>query len=164
VLNAGIGGNCVLRDCLGPAAVARFQRDVLDQNGARWLVVLEGVNDIGGSQPDSSAVVAERLIEAYENMVAWAHARDVKIYGATILPFGDSFYDSPEHEAARQTVNAWIRSSGVFDAVIDLDQALRDPENPTRLLPAADTGDHLHPNEVGHRMMAEAIDLSLFGR
>ncbi|HEX7071806.1 MAG TPA: GDSL-type esterase/lipase family protein, partial [Rhodothermales bacterium] len=79
VLNAGIGGNCVLRDCLGPAAVARFQRDVLDQNGVRWLIVLEGVNDIGGSQPDSSAVVADRLIEAYGNMVEWAHARDVKV-------------------------------------------------------------------------------------
>ena len=164
VLNAGIGGNCVLRDCLGPAALTRFQRDVLDQPGVRWLVILEGVNDIGGSHPDSSAVVAQRLIEAYQQMVTWAHARDIRVYGATIMPFGDSFYDSPEHEAARQTVNEWIRSSGAFDAVIDLDQALRDPDTPNKLLPAADTGDHLHPNETGHRMMAEAVDLTLFAR
>lgn len=162
VLNAGIGGNCVLRDCLGPAAVVRFQRDVLDQNGIRWLIVLEGVNDIGMSAPDSAAAVAQRLIDAYGQMVGWARARDVRVYGATILPFGDSFYDSPEREAARQMVNTWIRTSGAFDAVVDLDLALRDPENPTRLLPAADTGDHLHPNEIGHRMIAEAVDLGLF--
>ena len=164
VLNAGIGGNCVLRDCLGPAAVSRFDRDVLEQPGARWLIVLEGVNDIGGSHPDSSAAVAQNLIAAYQQMIERAHARGMRAYGATILPFGGSFYDSPEHEAARQTVNAWIRTSGAFDAVIDLDAALRDPANPTRLLPAADTGDHLHPNETGHRMIAEAVDLALFTR
>ncbi len=164
VLNAGIGGNCVLRPCLGPAAVDRFERDVLNQNGVRWLIVLEGVNDIGGSHPDSSAVVAQRLIDAYAQMVEDAHAHDILVYGATIMPFGGSFYDSPEHEAARETVNTWIRTGGVFDAVIDLDAATRDPENPTMLLPAGDTGDHLHPNETGHRMMAEAIDLTLFLR
>jgi lysophospholipase L1-like esterase len=97
-------------------------------------------------------------------MIERAHARDIRVYGATIMPFGGSFYDSPEHEAARQTVNEWIRTSGAFDAVIDLAAALRDPANPTQLLPAADTGDHLHPNETGHRMMAEAVDLALFTR
>jgi lysophospholipase L1-like esterase len=164
VLNAGIGGNCVLRPCLGPSALDRFQRDVLDQSGARWLIVLEGVNDIGGSQPDSSAAVAQRLIAAYRTMVERAHAHDIRVYGATIMPFGGSFYDSPEHEAARQTVNEWIRTGGAFNAVVDLDAALRDPENPAQLLPAADTGDHLHPSEAGHRMMAEAVDLALFGK
>lgn len=162
VLNAGIGGNCVLRPCLGPSALDRFRRDVIDQSGARWLIILEGVNDIGGSNPDSSAAVAQRLIAAYQTMIERAHAADIRVYGATVMPFGDSFYDAPEHEAARQTVNAWMRTSGAFDAVIDLDAALRDPENPTRLLPAADTGDKLHPSEVGHRMMAEAVDLTLF--
>lgn len=164
VLNMGIGGNCVLRACLGPSALDRFERDVLHQNGARWLIVLEGVNDIGTAAPDSAAVVAQRLIAAYQEMIERAHARGIRVYGATILPFAGSFYDAPEREAARQTVNAWIRSSDAFDAVIDLDAALRDPEHPTRLLPAADTGDHLHPNETGHRMMAEAVDLTLFAR
>ena len=163
VLNQGIGGNCVLRACLGPAAVERFDRDVLGQSGVRWLVVLEGVNDIGQAKgADSSAAVARGLIAAYERMIDRAHARGVRVYGGTILPFGGSFYDSPEHEAARQAVNRWIRTGGRFDAVVDLDAALRDPANPSRLRPEADTGDHLHPNEAGHRMMGEAVDLALF--
>jgi lysophospholipase L1-like esterase len=163
VLNAGIGGNCVLRDCLGPAALARFDRDVLNQSGARWLIILEGVNDIGTARgADSSAAVARGLIDAYRQMVERAHAKGVRVYGATILPFGGSFYDSPEHEAARRTVNEWIRTGGAIDAVIDLDAALRDPANPTHLLPAADTGDHHHPNEEGYRRLAAAIDLALF--
>ena len=165
VLNAGIGGNCVLRDCLGPAALARYERDVLNQSGARWLIILEGVNDIGTARgADSSAAVARGLIDAYRQMVERAHAKGVRVYGATILPFGGSFYDSPEHETARRTVNEWIRTGGAFDAVIDLDAALRDPANPTHLLPVADTGDHLHPNEEGYRRLAAAIDLSLFGK
>jgi lysophospholipase L1-like esterase len=163
VLNQGIGGNCVLRDCLGPAALRRFERDVLGQSGVRWLIVLHGINDIGLAEGAEAAdLVARDLIAAYEQMIDRAHARGVRVYGATLLPFGGSFYDTPEREAARQTVNAWIRTSGRFDAVIDLDEALRDSENPTRLLPLADTGDHLHPNELGHRMIAEAIDLALF--
>lgn len=164
VLNAGIGGNCVLRACLGPSALARFTRDVLEQYGVRWLIVLEGVNDIGTASADSAASVARGLIAAYQEMIAAAHARGILVYGATILPFGGSFYDSPEHEAARRTVNEWIRASGPFDAVIDFDAALRDPRYPTRLFPAADTGDHLHPNEGGYRMMAGAVDFALFTR
>ncbi|ARA93149.1 hypothetical protein AWN76_008240 [Rhodothermaceae bacterium RA] len=164
VLNMGIGGNCVLRFCLGPSALERFERDVLGQNGVRWLIVLEGVNDIGTAEPDSAAAVARDLMAAYQTMIDRAHARGIRVYGATILPFGGSFYDAPEREAARQTVNDWIRTSGAFDAVIDFDAALRDPAQPTRLLPAADTGDHLHPNETGYRMMAEAVDLTLFTR
>ena len=163
VLNMGIGGNCVLRNCLGPAALSRFERDVIGQARVHWLIIFEGINDIGQAQgTEGSALVAASLITAYEQMIDSAHARGIRVYGATLLPFGDSFYDSPDHESARNKVNAWIRSSGRFDAVIDLDAALRDPENPLHLLPAADTGDHLHPNETGHRMMAEAVDLMLF--
>ena len=165
VLNMGIGGNCVLRQCLGPSALARFDRDVLGQSGVRWLIILEGVNDIGQAKgAEASAAVARGLIAAYQQMIDKAHARGIRVYGATILPFGGSFYDTPEHEAARQTVNAWIRTSGAFDAVIDLDAALRDPAAPSRLRPIADTGDHLHPNEAGYRMIAEAIDLALFAQ
>ncbi len=163
VLNGGIGGNCVLRDCLGPAALSRFERDVTRQAGVRWLIILEGINDIGQTPgAEAAAAAAGDLIAAYGQMIDGARAAGIRIYGATLLPFGGSFYDSADHEAARKTVNEWIRSGGRFDAVIDLEAALRDPANPLRLLPAADTGDHLHPNETGHRMMAEAVDLTLF--
>ena len=163
VLNAGIGGNCVLRGCLGPPALERLERDVLGRSGVRWLIVLEGVNDIGGTRGAADADrVAEELIAAYGRIVDRAHARGLRVYGATILPFGGSFYDSPEHEAARRRVNEWIRTAGTFDAVIDLDAELRDPNTPSRLLPAADGGDHLHPNELGYRLIADAIDLGLF--
>ncbi|MBN2010709.1 SGNH/GDSL hydrolase family protein [candidate division KSB1 bacterium] len=163
VLNQGIGGNCILRACLGPAALDRFERDVINQAGVRWLIILEGINDIGQARGASgSAEVASGLIAAYEQMIDAAHAKNIRVYGATLLPFGNSFYDSPEHESARSKVNEWIRTSGRFDAVIDLDAALRDPSAPLRLIPEADTGDHLHPSETGHRLMAEAVDLTLF--
>jgi lysophospholipase L1-like esterase len=163
VLNAGIGGNAVLRGGLGPTALARLERDVLSQPGARWVIVSEGVNDIGAAaNADSAASVARQLPEAYREIVRRAHARGLRVYGATILPFGGSFYARPERETARQAVNAWIRGSGVFDAVIDLDAALRDPADAARLRGEADSGDHLHPNERGYEMIADAIDLGLF--
>jgi len=161
VLNEGIGGNCVLRGGLGPTALSRFDRDGLSRSGARWLIVLEGVNDIGGSWNDT---VATNLISAFEKIIDQAHAKNIRVYGATILPFAGSQYSSPAHEAARQSVNDWIRHSGKFDAVIDFDAATRDPQNPTHLLPAADSSDHLHPNEAGYKMMADAIDLKLFAK
>jgi lysophospholipase L1-like esterase len=165
VLNAGIGGNCILKDCLGPAALSRLARDVLDQNGVRWEIVLEGVNDIGGTRsPAAADSVATGLIGAYQRIIAEARARGLRIYGATILPFGGSFYDRPGHEEARQKVNTWIRTGGAFDAVIDFDAVMRDPSQPNRLLPTADSGDHLHPGEEGYRMMANAINLALFTR
>lgn len=159
VLNEGIGGNCILRGGLGPTGLSRFDRDVLGQSGARWMILLEGVNDIGTSH---DASVATNLISAYQKIIAQAHAHHIRVYGATILPFAGSFYETPAHETAWQTVNDWIRHSGQFDAVIDFDAAVRDPRNPSHLKPDADSGDHLHPNEAGYQMMAEAIDLKLF--
>ena len=163
VLNEGIGGNCVLRDCLGPSALSRFGHDVIKQTKVRWLIILEGINDIGQVQGAKAAdAVVHDLIAAYEQMIDSAHAKGIHAYGATLTPFGGSFYDTPDRESAWKRVNEWIRNSGRFDAVIDLDAALRDPANPLHLLPAADSGDHLHPSETGHRMMAEAVDLTLF--
>jgi len=165
VLNAGIGGNCVLRSCLGPSALARLERDVLRAPGARWVIVLEGVNDIGQAKsPADADSIARGLIDAYRQIVARAHEARMLAYGATILPFGGSFYDAPHREAARSSVNRWIRTSGAFDAVVDLDAAMRDPSQPSHLAPVADGGDHLHPNEAGYRMMAAAVDLTLFRR
>jgi lysophospholipase L1-like esterase len=163
ILNQGIGGNCVLGACLGPSALSRFKRDVMNQNGIRWLIILEGINDIGGARgAQGSANVAKGLITAFEQMIDSAHAKGILVYGATLLPFGGSFYDSPDHQNAWQTVNDWIRNSGRFDAVIDFAKALCDPANPLKLLPESDSGDHLHPSETGHRLMSEAVDLTLF--
>lgn len=159
VLNKGIGGNAVIKGGLGPPAVDRFARDVLEQAGVRWLIVLHGVNDIGEATDQS---VAQDLIAAYQQLIARAHEHDIKVYGVPILPFGGSMYDSADHEAARQTVNAWIRGAGHFDAVIDLEAAVQDPASPKRLLASYDTGDHLHPNAAGYQKMADQIDLTLF--
>jgi len=159
VLNQGIGGNAVVSGGLGPTALERFEHDVLGQSGVRWAIILEGINDIGGSR---SPKVATDLIAAYEQFIEKAHANDILVYGVPILPFGGSMYDSEDHEAARQIVSKWIRTSGKFDAVIDMDAAVRDPANPAKLLPAYDTGDHLHLSVVGYQKMAEAIDLDLF--
>jgi lysophospholipase L1-like esterase len=158
VLNQGIGGNGVYGG-LGPSALVRFKHDVVGQSGVRWVIILEGVNDIGGSKDPK---VATDLITAYEQFINEAHAQKILVYGVPILPFGGSQYDSNDHEAARQTVNKWIRTSGKFDAVIDLDAAVRDPANPNKLLPAYDSGDHLHLSVAGYQKMAEAIDLELF--
>jgi lysophospholipase L1-like esterase len=132
---------------------------VLKQNGVRWVIIFEGINDVGQSQGPETAAA---LISAYQVMIDSAHAKGIMVYGATLTPFGGSFYDSEEHEKVRDSVNKWIREGGRFDAVIDLDAALRDPANPLVLLQAADSGDHLHPSETGHRMMAEAVNLRLF--
>ena len=163
VLNAGIGGNAVVTGGLGPTALSRLDRDVLAPAGARWVILLEGINDIGNArEPGTAAALAPRILAAYREIIDRVHARGLRIYGATLPPFGGSQYDSEEREAARQTVNDWIRRSGAFDAVIDFEAVLRDPAQPARLLPSADSGDHLHPNEAGYRLMADAIDLALF--
>ncbi|WP_460916065.1 SGNH/GDSL hydrolase family protein [Plantactinospora veratri] len=161
VANQAAGGNAVLSGGLGPTALSRFDRDVLGQPGVRWLIVFEGVNDLGGN---GSTKIADDLTAAYRQFIAKAHRAGIKAYGATITPFGGSGYDDPggTHEAARQRVNSWIRTSGEFDAVIDFDQAVRDPANPRRIRPSHDSGDHLHLNPAGYQALAEAIPDSLF--
>ncbi|WP_344126753.1 SGNH/GDSL hydrolase family protein [Luedemannella flava] len=167
VINQAGGGNRVLHDGLGPSALARLDRDVLAQSGVRWLVVFEGVNDLGTAAPTEAAQkqVAADLIAAYEQLVARAYARCDRVYGATITPFGGSDpYDDPDgrREAARQEVNRWIRTGGLFDGVLDFDAAVRDPERPHRLLAAFDEGDHLHINPAGYQAIANAVPDGLF--
>lgn len=159
VLNQGIGGNAVWLGGLGQPALARFDRDVLPQAGAQWLIILEGVNDIGGGKTS-----VEQIIKSYKQLILRGHDRGLLVYGGTITPFGGSGYFKPETEQTRQAVNKWIRTSGAFDAVIDFDAAMRDPQDQSRLLKNADGGDHLHPGEEGYRLMADAIDLKLFTR
>ncbi|WP_345954331.1 SGNH/GDSL hydrolase family protein [Mucilaginibacter sp. PAMB04168] len=163
VLNLGIGGNCVLRGGLGPTGLSRFNRDILQQNGVRWLIVLEGVNDIGGVRDSTAAAqVAEALIAAYSKIISQAHSRGIKVFGATITPIKKSFYYTDYREKARNTVNEWIRTSGRFDATIDFDRVLSDPNNSSTIIPEAQSGDYLHPNEVGYEMMGKSVKLSLF--
>ena len=167
VVNLGIGGNRLLRDGLGPSVLARLDRDVLALPGVRWLIVFEGINDIGtgvgAREKGEWAATAEDIITAYEQIIVRSHAHGIRVYGATILPFeGSEGYFTPEGEADRQTVNEWIRTSGRFDGVIDFDAITRDPDRPLRLSSAVDGGDHLHPSAAGYRIMADAIDLGLF--
>jgi len=159
VLNHGIGGNAVMAGGLGPTLFQRFSRDVLEQPGVRYVIFLAGVNDIGWS---NSVSIADNLISVFQHFVEQARDRGILVYGGTILPFGGSQYYTPVREQARQKFNEWVRTSGVFDAVIDFDAALRDPGDPERLLNLYDTGDHLHPNAEGYKRMGEFIDLTLF--
>jgi lysophospholipase L1-like esterase len=156
VLNMGIGGNAVLSEQLGPPGIIRFEHDVLQQSGVRWLIVLEGVNDLGTS---TDPMVTTALIDAYKGFVTQAKAANVRAYGVPILPIGGSQYAGAE--SARKTVNDWIRTSNTFDAVIDLDAAVRDPANPTQLLGTYDSGDKLHLSPAGYQKMADAVDLTL---
>lgn len=165
VLNMGIGGNAVLRGGLGPTGLNRFEHDVLKQSGVSWLIIFEGVNDLGGTRDSLAAAdVAKRLIAAYDQMISQAHAEGIKVFGATITPFKNNSYYKPYREAARNTVNEWIRASGHFDAVIDFDKTMRDPAAIDTLLPELQAGanDYLHPNESGYKMMGDAVDLSIF--
>ena len=168
VLNEGIGGNRILHDGLGPSALARFDRDVIAQSGVRWVLVFEAVNDIGGIKAAAArgqpSTVADDVIDAYHQFVVRAHTHGLRIYGATITPFGKSQYSSDATEAARQKVNAWIRTSGQFDAVVDFDKATRDPSEPSQLAADVDSGDHLHLNSEGYKRMAASIDLKLFSK
>ena len=162
VINLGIGGNCVVRGGLGPTALSRFNRDVLSQNGVKWLIILEGINDIGGlKKAEDVPQLVQDLKIAYTQMIDKAHAKGIKVYGATILPFGKSFYDNEYRKQARDSINYWIRNSGKFDAVIDFDKTMQDPENPGVLFPELQA-DYLHPNENGYKKMGESIDLNLF--
>jgi lysophospholipase L1-like esterase len=167
VLNQGDGGNRVLNDGLGPNAFSRLDRDVLSQPGARWLIVFEGVNDIGTADatPSAQQRVAAQLISAYEQIITQARADGLRVYGATITPFGgNTMYDDPQglRQQTRARINQWIRTSGWFDAVLDFDRAVRDPANPGKILPAYDSGDHLHLNPEGYSALAASIPLQLF--
>ena len=173
VLNAGIGGNRVLTSspCWGQNALARLGRDVLAQAGIEAVILFEGTNDIG--QPDAPAtdtnpcrsrtqVTADEIIAGYKQIIARTHARGLKIFGATILPYQGVGAWTATGESKRVAVNQWIRTSRAFDGVIDFDAALRDPATPARMAPQYDSGDHLHPGPAGHEAMGNAVDLGLF--
>ncbi len=167
VMNQGIGGNRILHDVRGDSGLRRFDRDVLAQPGATHVIVLLGINDIRSrTQKIEEVVTAKEMIGGLAQLALRAHAHDLKIFGGTLLTFehetfNPGFY-TPEGEAKRQAVNAWIRQSSAFDAVIDFEGALRDARHPTRMLPIYDCGDHLHPSDAGYQRMGEIIDLSLF--
>lgn len=170
MLNLGIGGNRMLLDGLGPNGLARFDRDVLGQQGVRWAILLEGVNDLGtftreAPQPSAAhQALVGRMIQAYAQMSARARAHGIRLIAGTIMPFGSSAYYHPDAatEADRQAINAWIRAPGHFDALVDFDALTRDPAHPDRLRPDYDSGDGLHPSPAGYQSMADAVPLSLF--
>ncbi|MFF9017999.1 SGNH/GDSL hydrolase family protein [Streptomyces sp. NPDC014870] len=166
VLNHGIGGNQVTNDTTwaGEKGIARFKEDVLTEPNVRTVVLLEGINDFGGSLPSDFAtptpeVSVERLIAGHRELIRQAHAKGIKVVGSTLTPVKGSFYDTPEVEAKRDAFNHWVRTSGAYDAVVDFDRAVADPADPDRILPAYDSGDHLHPGDAGYRAMAQALDL-----
>jgi lysophospholipase L1-like esterase len=170
VLNEGIGGNHLLTDGLGPNALARFDRDVLGNTHVKYLIVLEGVNDLGGlarsrdeNATDHDALVG-RILSAYSQIIARAHATGIKVIGGTITPFAGSTYYHPGaiSENDRTKVNEWIRVPGHFDAVVDFAGVLSQPDDPQHLRPEFDSGDHLHPSPAGYAAMGKAISLSLF--
>lgn len=167
VLNAGIGGNRLLTDsqCLGDKGTSRFKADVLAQPRVRTVLVLEGINDIGFTDfgfdcaKPNLPVTAEQLIAGHRSLIRQAHAAGVRIVGVTLLPFKDAPYYSAAGEQTRDALNAWIRSSGEYDAVVDLDRVMASPSDPDAINPAYDSGDHLHPNAAGYHAMASAVDL-----
>ncbi|MGA0603818.1 SGNH/GDSL hydrolase family protein [Caulobacter sp. KR2-114] len=171
VVDAAISGNRLLHDFIGPNGLSRFDRDVLSQPRVDYVVVLEGINDLGfpgARNLTEETVSADDVIFAYKQLIARAHAHDIKVIGATLPPFGPiperpGFYSEASAQK-RDAINAWIRTSHAFDAVIDFDAVLRDPARPTQLLAAYDSGDHLNPNDAGYQAMADAIDLKLFDR
>ena len=177
VSNQGISGNRVLNDGMGVSALARFDRDVLSTPGLAYVIVFEGINDIGISfAPRSDTgplagflkafggapISADDIIAGYRQLIARAHQRGVKIYAATVTPYGGAGTDSPQGEAARQAVNAWIRTSGAFDGVIDFDAVWRDPAHPNQIREGLHAGDHLHGSDAGYKVLADSIDLGLF--
>jgi lysophospholipase L1-like esterase len=156
VVDEGIAGNQVLRDSglAGVNVLARLGRDVLEQPGARVVILLEGVNDIGASQ-----ATADQLIPAYQQIIAQVHARGLRILGGTLTPFKGAFYWTPAGEATREAVNRWILTSGAFDGVVDFASATADSADPLTFNPTFDSGDHLHPNDAGYQAMANAVNL-----
>ncbi|KAJ6562582.1 SGNH hydrolase-type esterase domain-containing protein [Mycena capillaripes] len=166
VNNQAAGGNRILADGLGPNALGRIDRDVLSQTGVKYAMIFEGVNDIGDEDvtPEAQQIIGDRVIAAFKQIVTRVHAAGIPIFAATITPFANSIYSNPVREATRQRVNAWVRTSGVFDAVIDFDKVVADPTIPSQLNPVFDSGDFLHPNVAGYTAMAAAFPLGLFTR
>jgi lysophospholipase L1-like esterase len=168
ILNQAAGGNRILADGLGPNAIGRIDRDVLAQSGVKWAIIFEGVNDIGTANADSASqtTVATNVIAALDQMVTRIHAQGIKVFGATITPFGgqgQSYDDAGGlREKSRQTINDWIRTSGRVDAVLDFDKAVRDPSNAKQIASQYDSGDHLHLNPAGYKAIAASIPLDLF--
>jgi lysophospholipase L1-like esterase len=166
VVDAGIGGNRVLTDVpnlwQGVSALKRFKHDALGQPGVKDVILFEGINDIGNNAgPGGAPLTAQDLIDGYRTLIDESHAAGVDVIGATLMPDEGNGYYTPAAEALRQSVNDWIRTSGAFDGVIDFDKTMRDPANPAALNPAYDSGDHIHPNDAGMKVMADAIDLRL---
>jgi lysophospholipase L1-like esterase len=173
VEDEGISGNRVLHDspCFGTSLLSRFDRDVLGQDGVRTVILLEGINDIGFSQTPNTgctapntAVSAEEIIAGYRQVLARAHLHGLRVLGGTLTPFKGAAYWSPEAEAKRDAVNAFIRTGGEFDGVVDFAAAIADPADPTMIAPPYDSGDHLHPNDAGYATMAGAVDLQQLSR
>jgi len=167
VVNRGISGNRLLGDAdntplAGKDALERFDRDVLGTAGVRYLAVLLGINDIVNVSSSGLAAIPDDIAAGYAQLIARARTRGIRAFGATLLPFEGFTWYAPARETARQRVNDWIRTSGAFDAVLDFDAAVRDPDQPSRLLPAYDGGDHLHPNDLGFDTMARSVPLGIF--
>jgi lysophospholipase L1-like esterase len=171
VANSGISGNRILNDgaepYVGPGILSRFDRDALNKPGVRWVLLLSGGNDISAARvlaTPKDEVSAQQIIDGMKTLIARARQKGVKIWGATLTPKAGSKFYYAEGETKRQAINAWIRTAGAFDALVDFDQVTRDPDHPGRLLPAFDSGDHVHPNDAGYKAMGAAIDLRLLTR
>jgi lysophospholipase L1-like esterase len=166
VLNQGISGNQVVRDGAGVSALARFDRDVLGRPGVKWVILLEGINDINirGRSAEPEALTSDELIAGYRQIIERAHMNGIKVVGATLTPEEGVPTASERGEEIRQTVNRWIRTKGNFDAVVDFDLVVQDSSHPRRINPAFDPGDHIHPNDAGNKAMADAIDPAIFAR
>jgi lysophospholipase L1-like esterase len=164
VVNQGISGNQVLRDGFGISALARFDRDVLSVAGVKWVILLEGINDINmrGRTDGPESVTSDDLIGGYRQIIERAHMHGIKAIGATLTPEEGVPTMSERGEKIRTALNEWIRTSGSFDAVVDFDSVIRDRSRPVRMRPEFDPGDHIHPNDAGNQAMADAFDLKLF--
>lgn len=164
VINEGISGNQILRDGAGVSTLARLDRDVLSEPGVRWIVLLEGINDINthGQITGPNALVAEDLIRGDREIIARAHMHQIKVIGATVMPEEGVWLSGPVGEATRQKLNQWIRTSGEFDAVVDFDAVVLDKDHPTHIRQDFNPGDNIHPNDLGNAAMADAFDLAVF--
>ena len=161
VLNMGLGGNCILNGGLGPTGKSRYPRDLFQQEGVKYIILFEGVNDLGG-YGDATAK-AKQIIEVYKQIIEEAHQRGILVYGAPVMQFKGNNYYSENHEAGRQQLNQWIRNGGYFDGVIDFDAAMGNPDDPAQLNPKyLFENDYLHPNAEGYVQMGNCIDLKLF--